>query len=82
MGKIFSGVIKIAVTLFALGYILPVLWPYIEDTTTSMSELTGTSGSILATMWPVILVVAAVCIGIGVIYWGLKDLGIIGGKKT
>jgi hypothetical protein len=47
-----------------------------------MSALTGTSGSILATMWPVILIVAAVCIGIGVIYWGLKDLGIIGGKKT
>jgi hypothetical protein len=80
--RVIKGIIMIAVTLFGLGVLLPYLWPYVEDTIDAINAMSGgDSTSIIQMYWPIIVVVVAIIIGIAVILYALRELGVIGSKK-
>lgn len=81
--KVIKGIVMIVLTLFGLGILLPYLWPYVEDTITAIDSMSGgDSVSIIQMYWPIIVVVVAIIIGIAVILYALRELGVIGGEKT
>lgn len=72
----------IALTLFGLGILVPYLWPLVEDTLDAINGMSGgDSTTIIQMYWPIVLVVTAIVIGIAVIVYALRELGIIGSKK-
>jgi hypothetical protein len=80
--KIINGIVIIAITLIFLGFGIPLLWPYIEDSAAAIGDMSGGDFTTITQLaWPVMLVITAICIGIGIIYWVLKQIGVIGGKK-
>ena len=80
--RIIRGIVVIAITLIGLGFILPYLWPLVEDTLDLMEGMSGgDSVTILQAIWPILLIVVAISAGVGIVYWALKELGVVGGKK-
>lgn len=72
----------IALTLFGLGILLPYLWPLVEDTLDAINGMSGGDATdIIQMYWPIVLVVVAIVIGIAVIVFALRELGVIGSKK-
>lgn len=81
--KIIKGIVMIGLTFLALGWLVPYLWPLVEDTLTNINNMSGgTSTDIIQMYWPILLIVVAVGIGIGVIVYALRTIGLIGGKKN
>jgi hypothetical protein len=81
--KVIKGIAMIALTLIGLGFLLPYLWPYVEDTIDLINTMSGgDSVSIIQVYWPILVIIVAIVIGIAVIVYALRELGIIGGEKT
>lgn len=81
-GSVLGGVVLIIITIVVLGTLIPVLWPMMTDTTTSIAALNGTdtATTFLKTGWPIILLLIGLAIVVGLIYFSLRQFG-IGGKK-
>jgi hypothetical protein len=81
--KVIKGIAMITLTLIGLGFLLPYLWPYVEDTIDLINTMSGgDSVSIIQVYWPILVIIVAIVIGIAVIVYALRELGIIGGEKT
>ena len=75
--RIISALLVIAV----LGYVLPALWPLMQDTTDAITGLSGgTETDILKAIWPIALIIIGIGIAAGVIFFALKQFGVIGRK--
>lgn len=80
--KVIKGIAMIALTLFGLGILLPYLWPLVESTLDAINEMSGgDSTTIIQMYWPIVLVIVAIVIGIAVIVYALRELGVVGSKK-
>jgi hypothetical protein len=79
--NVIRGIIMLAITLFGLGILLPYMWPYVEDSIDAINAMSGgDSTTIIQMYWPIIVVVVAIIIGIAVVLYALRELGIIGSK--
>lgn len=76
-------IIIVVVTIVCLGAIIPGLWPMMMDTQGVVGNMTGTDPGTLfvKAMWPVALIIIGIGIAAAVIFFGLKKLGVFGGKK-
>lgn len=81
--KIIKGIVMIGLTILSLGWLIPYLWPLVEDTLDAVEGMGGgDSGALISAYWPIILIVVAVGIGIGVVVYALREIGLIRGKKN
>jgi hypothetical protein len=82
-GNIVNKVIFLVLGFVILGALIPALWPVVENAATDVTGMNTTSsgGTLIKTLWPVGLIVAAIGIGVFIIYFAIKQLGLgsIGG---
>lgn len=80
MVKKVIGVILIVVVL---GALLPVLWPMMVGTDADIQAMEG--GGItdfLQAMWPVALIIVGIGIAAGLIFYALRQFGVMGGGDS
>jgi hypothetical protein len=82
-GSILGGVILTVVTIVVLGAIVPSLWPMMTATSESIAALNGTDvGTVfLKSGWPVAILIIGIGIVVALIYFALRQFGILGGKR-
>jgi hypothetical protein len=79
-GNIVNKVIFLVLGFVIVGALIPALWPVVENSAANVTAMnsTTTGGTLIKTLWPVGLVVAAVGIGVFIIYFAIKQLGLGG----
>lgn len=79
--KILYALIGVAVVLIVLGSAIPVLWPLAAGSADNISAMTGTDAgtTTIKAFWPIILLIIGLGIAIGLIIYGLKKFGMMGG---
>lgn len=73
-------VIGLVVGIVVIGVLITQLWPVITTTAAAnVSGLTGTDAgtTFLVSFWPVVLVMAGIAVGVGVVYWILKETNVV-----
>jgi heme/copper-type cytochrome/quinol oxidase subunit 2 len=77
---VIKRVIGVAVTLVVLGVLVPVLWPLIITSNTNIQNISGSDAAtaFLKVLWPITLILVAVGIAAGLIFYVLRKFGIIG----
>lgn len=71
--------VYIILAVVILGFCLPVLWPLLQDAADAIAALSGGAETdILQAIFPVALVILAIGIAAGLIFWGLKQFGVVG----
>lgn len=80
--RILYAVIGVTVVLLVLGSAVPVLWPLAAGSADNISAMTGTDvgTTTIQSFWPVILLVVGIGLAVGLIVYGLKQFGLMGGK--
>ena len=72
-------VVYIVLAVVILGFTLPVLWPLLQDANTAIAGMSGgDETTILQAIFPVALIILAIGIAGGLIYWGLRQFGVVG----
>jgi len=80
-GSILTGIILSVVTIIVLAALIPGLWPMLTASTAQINAINGTDTAtvFLKTGWPIAILLIGIGIVIGLIYFALKQFGIIGG---
>ena len=81
---ILAGLISVVVVLIVLGTAIPVLWPLATATSDNITAMTGTDAgtTTIQAFWPVILLVIGMGVAVGLIVYGLRKFGLIGGGSV
>lgn len=77
-----GGLIGAVVLLIIIGSAFPILWPMVTGTVTdNISNMTGTDAgtTMFQSFWPIILMVIGMGAAVGLIVWGLRKFGLMGG---
>ena len=75
-----SVVVSLVVGIVVIGILITNLWPVITTTAAAnVSGLTGTDAgtTFLVAFWPVVLVMAGIAVGVGVVYWILRETNVM-----
>lgn len=73
-------VILVIVTAVVLGFLVPMLWPMFLETNTAMQEIAGEdiATQFLQAVWPLALLIVAIGIAVGFIFYALRKFNVIG----
>jgi len=77
------GIIGIVVVLLIIGTVFPILWPMVTGTVTdNITAMTGTDAgtTTFQAFWPVVLLVVGIGLAVGLIVYGLRKFGLMGGS--
>ena len=79
--SLLTGLIGIVVTIIILANAIPVLWPMATDASANVTAMTGTDEGtqIIVAFWPIALLVIGIGLAVGVVIFGLKKFGLMGG---
>ena len=74
--KIAGVVVGSVVLLIVAGYLVVKLWPVTYDISGNMTAMTGTDAGtdIFQALWPVLLIIVAIVVIVGMITWSLRKL--------
>ena len=81
-GGIVTGILLVILVIVILGALIPVLWPTMQDSQEAIAAINGTDAptAFLKTMFPVAILVVGLGIVAAIIFFALRNFGIIGGK--
>jgi len=81
-GSILTGVLLTVLAVVILGVMLPALWPMLLDSITNINAIEGsdTATAFLKVGWPIAILVIGVGVVAGLIFYALRQFGVIGGK--
>jgi len=81
-GNILQGVLLTVLAIVILGVLIPALWPMMLDSTTQINAINGTdtATTFLKVGWPIAILVIGIGIVVAVIFFALRQFGVIGGK--
>lgn len=73
-------VIGVAVSVIVLGILVPVLWPLIITSNTNIQNIAGSDAAtaMLKVFWPIALILVALGVAVGLIFYVLRKFGVIG----
>jgi hypothetical protein len=73
-------VLGVAVTLVVMGALVPVLWPLIIASNTNIQNIAGSDSAtaFLKALWPVLLIIVALGVAGGLVFYVLRKFGVIG----
>jgi len=82
-GSILTGIILAILTIVILGFMLPAFWPMLTESTANISAINGTDTAtvFLKTGWPIAILIVGIGIVVALIYFALRQFGVIGGRK-
>lgn len=82
-GGIITGIIMTIMAIVVVGVLLPALWPMMQESSTNIAAINGTDTAtgFLKTGWPIAIFLVGVGIVIALIYFALRQFGVIGGGK-
>jgi len=78
------GLIGIVVVLLVIGTVYPILWPMVTGTVTeNITAMTGTDAgtTTFEAFWPVVLLVVGIGLAVGLVVYGLRKFGLMGGSS-
>ena len=78
------GLIGIVVVLLVIGTVYPILWPMVTGTVTeNITAMTGTDAgtTTFQAFWPVVLLVVGIGLAVGLVVYGLRKFGLMGGSS-
>jgi len=75
--KVAAFIVGAVVLLLIAGYLIVNLWPSITVLSGNVTAMTGTDQGtvIFQALWPVSILVIAIVIIVGLIFWALRHLG-------
>lgn len=76
------GMIGIVVVLLIIGTTFPILWPMVTgEVTDNITAMAGTDAgtTTFQAFWPVVLLVVGIGLAVGLIVYGLRKFGLMGG---
>jgi chromate transport protein ChrA len=81
-GSILTGIVLTIVTIVILATLIPAFWPMLTDSTANIQAINGTDTAtvFLKTGWPIAILLVGIGIVVALIYFALKQFGVIGGK--
>ena len=82
-GSILTGIVLTVVTIIILAALLPAFWPMLTDSTANIQAINGTDTAtvFLKTGWPIAILLVGIGIVVALIYFALKQFGVIGGGR-
>ena len=82
-GSILGGIILTVVTIVVLAALLPAFWPMLTDSTATINAINGTDTAtvFLKTGWPIAILLVGIGIVVALIYFALRQFGVLGGGK-
>jgi hypothetical protein len=86
-GGIVNTVIMLVLAILIVGTVIPAMWPLAVESLTNVAAMNGTDTgtTLIQALWPVGVMVAAIGLGIWLIIYAIRKLGISsaggGGKK-
>lgn len=85
-GNIVQTVIMLVLAILIVGTVIPAMWPLAVESLESIAAMNGTDTgtTMIQALWPVGVMVAAIGLGIWLIIYAIRKLGITGaggGKK-
>ena len=77
-----SAIIGVVVVIIVIATAFPVLWPLATDASANITAMTGTDvgTETIQAFWPVVLLVIGLGLSVGLIVYGLKKMGLMGGS--
>lgn len=69
-------IISIVIGVVVLSVAIPVLWPMIQGSGTAIAAMTptGAGTSFIQSFWPLLIIIAAIAIGVGILYFIVKQV--------
>jgi hypothetical protein len=79
--SIVNTVIMLVLAILIVGTVIPAMWPLAVESLTSVAAMNGTDTgtTLIKALWPVGVMVAAIGLGIWLILYAIRRLGISGG---
>jgi hypothetical protein len=80
-GSIVNTVIMLVLAILIVGTVIPAMWPLAVESLTNVAAMNGTDTgtTLIKALWPVGVMVAAIGLGIWLILYAIRRLGISGG---
>lgn len=80
-GGIVNTVIMLVLAILIVGTIIPAMWPLAVESLANVAAMNGTDTgtTLIQALWPVGIMVAAIGLGIWLIIFSIRKLGITGG---
>lgn len=80
-GNVVTNVIMLVLAILIVGTVIPAMWPLAVESLTNIAAMNGTdTGTVMIkALWPVGVMVAAIGLGIWLIIYAIRKLGITGG---
>ena len=81
--SVVTKVIYLALGILIVGTIIPAMWPVAVATLTDVSAMNGTDTgtTMIQALWPVGIMVAAIGLGVWLIFYAMRQLGVFGASK-
>ena len=75
-------IVLVLLVVVVIGVTVPVLWDLFQDAGDAIAGLSGGSETdILQAIWPVAMILISIGIGAGVVFYALKQFGVVGKGK-
>lgn len=81
--KLLIALVGTIAVLIVMGYAIPILWPLATTASANITAMSGTDAgtSTVKAFYPIVMVIVGLGMGVGIIIFGLKKLGLLSGGR-